>query len=218
MPDPALTSAASASSFYAFLAVCSLLAITPGPNMVYIMSRSIAQGRTAGLTSLAGVMVGYLFYMFAAAFGITALFVKMPFAMLGLSIAGAAYIAYLAWQALKPGGRSPFEVRALTYEPPRRLFMMGATTSLLNPKLAMIFLTLVPQFARDQGGSILETSMRLGSIMILAFALVNGTVAIGAGSTAKFLATRPHLMTLQRWFMGSVLLALAARMVVEAFA
>lgn len=206
------------ASFYAFLAVCTLLAITPGPNMVYVMSRSIAQGRAAGLTSLAGVMVGYLFYMFAAAFGITALFVKVPFAMNVLSVAGAAYLLYLAWQAVKPGGRSPFEARALSYEPPRRLFVMGATTSLLNPKLAMVFLTLVPQFVRDQGGSILGTSLRLGSIMIFLFALVNGTVALGAGSTAKFLAARPHLLTLQRWFMGVVLLGLAARMVFDAFA
>ncbi|MFJ2995416.1 LysE family translocator [Pandoraea sp. NPDC087047] len=210
MHDPA--------SFYAFLAVCSLLAITPGPNMIYVMSRSISQGRMAGLTSLAGVMVGYLFYMFAAAFGITALFIKVPFAMHALSVAGAAYLLYLAWQAVKPGGRSPFEARALSYERPRRLFVMGATTSLLNPKLAMIFLTLVPQFVRDQGGSILKTSLLMGSMVILAFAMVNATVAIGAGSTAKFLATRPRLLTLQRWFMGVVLLALAARMVVDAFA
>ena len=163
-------------------------------------------------------MVGYLFYMFAAAFGITALFVKVPFAMTALGVAGAAYLLYVAWQALKPGGRSPFQARELTYVRPRRLFVMGATTSLLNPKLAMIFLTLVPQFALDQGGSILGTSLRLGSILILGFALVNATVAIGAGSTAKFLAARPHLMTLQRWMTGLVLLALAAHMIFDVFA
>lgn len=87
----------------------------------------------AGLTSLAGVMAGDFFYMFAAAFGITALFFKVPFAMHALSLAGAAYLRYLAWQAVKPGGRSPFEARALSYERPRRLFIMAAKTSLLPP-------------------------------------------------------------------------------------
>ncbi|MGC7402372.1 LysE family translocator [Pandoraea pneumonica] len=205
------------ASFYAFLTICALLAITPGPNMIYVMSRSIAQGRAAGLVSLAGVMIGYLFYMLSAAFGITALFMNVPHGMQALSVAGATYLLYLAWQAVKPGGRSPFEARELSYEPPRRLFMMGATTSLLNPKLAMIFLTLVPQFVRDQGGNLLKTSLVMGSIVILAFALVNGTVAIGAGSTARFLAQRPALLTLQRWFMGVVLAALAARMLIDTF-
>ncbi|MDI7066406.1 LysE family transporter, partial [Klebsiella pneumoniae] len=86
-------------SIYGFLAVGGMLAVTPGPNMVYVMSRSIAQGRTAGLISLAGVMLGYLFYMFSAAFGITALFLSVPYAASVLGAVGSAYMFYLAWQA-----------------------------------------------------------------------------------------------------------------------
>src|SRR5579863_6259310 len=134
------------ASIYGFLAVGGMLAVTPGPNMIYVMSRSIAQGRTAGLISLAGVMLGYLSYMFGAAFGITAFFLSVPYAASILAAVGAAYLLYLGWQAVKPGGRSPLEVRDLRHEEPHRLFAMGATTSLLNPKLAMIFLSLLPQF------------------------------------------------------------------------
>ena len=117
-------------SLYEFLIVGGMLAVTPGPNMVYVMSRSIAQGRAAGLISLAGVMVGYFFYMFGAAFGITALFLKVPYAGSALAGAGVAYLLYLAWQALKPGGRSPFEIRELPGEPPLRL-LIGTDAVLL---------------------------------------------------------------------------------------
>ncbi|CAB3741413.1 hypothetical protein LMG24238_06759 [Paraburkholderia sediminicola] len=203
-------------SIYGFLAVGGMLAVTPGPNMIYVMSRSIAQGRTAGLISLAGVMLGYLFYMFGAAFGITAFFVSVPYAASVLGAGGAAYLFYLAWQAVKPGGRSPLEVRELPREQPRRLFAMGATTSLLNPKLAMIFLSLLPQFINYQDGSVLRQSLVLGSSLIVAFASVNGFVAVCSGSMAKFLSSRPGLLQAQRWTMGVVLVALGAHMTVDA--
>jgi threonine/homoserine/homoserine lactone efflux protein len=203
-------------SIYGFLVVGGMLAVTPGPNMIYVMSRSIAQGRTAGLISLAGVMLGYLFYMFGAAFGITALFLSAPYAGSVLGAGGAAYLFYLAWQAVKPGGRSPLEVRDLPREQPRRLFVMGATTSLLNPKLAMIFLSLLPQFIDYQDGSVLRQSLALGSMLIVAFASVNGLVAIGSGSMATFLSRRPGLLLAQRWAMGLVLFALGAHMSIDA--
>lgn len=203
-------------SIYGFLAVGGMLAVTPGPNMVYVMSRSIAQGRTAGLISLAGVMLGYLFYMFGAAFGITALFLSVPYAASVLGAVGAAYLFYLAWQAVKPGGRSPLEVRELPRERPRRLLAMGATTSLLNPKLAMIFLSLLPQFIDYQGGSVFRQSLMLGSLLIVAFASVNGLVAICSASMATFLSRRPGLLLAQRWMMGVVLIALGVHMTVDA--
>lgn len=205
------------ASIYGFLAVSGMLAITPGPNMVYVMSRSIAQGRTAGLISLAGVMVGYLFYMFGAAFGITALFLSVPYAGATLGLVGALYLSYLAWQAIKPGGRSPLEVRDLPREGPRRLLAMGATTSLLNPKLAMIFLSLLPQFIDPQQGSVLHQTLLLGSILIVAFASANGTVAICSGSMAAFLARRPKYLLAQRWIMATLLLMLALRMAADAW-
>ncbi|ONX37720.1 lysine transporter LysE, partial [Burkholderia cenocepacia] len=115
----------TSGSLYGFLVIGGMLAVTPGPNMVYVMSRSIAQGRAAGLISLAGVMIGYLFYMFATAFGITMLFMSVPYAGSVLGAVGATYLLYLAWQAVRPGGRSPFEVKTLPNEQPLRLLAMG---------------------------------------------------------------------------------------------
>ncbi|BBU32605.1 lysine transporter LysE (plasmid) [Burkholderia sp. THE68] len=193
---------------YQFLAVGGMLAITPGPNMVYVMSRSVAQGRAAGLISLAGVMLGYLFYMFSAAFGITALVLKVPGASAVLGAAGSMYLVYLAWQAVKPGGRSPFQVRQLTQEPPLRLLAMGATTSLLNPKLAMLFISLLPQFIDHTRNDVMGQSLMLGSLLIAAFALANGLVAVGSSGIANFLSGRPSLLLAQRWVMGAMLAGL----------
>ncbi|MBU9173577.1 LysE family translocator [Burkholderia gladioli] len=198
-----------------FVAVGGMLAVTPGPNMVYVMSRSVSQGPRAGLTSLAGVMLGYLTYMFGTAFGLTAIFLTIHGAARVLAAAGALYLLYLSWQAVRPGARSPFEVDARQAERPRRLFAMGAATSLLNPKLAMLFLSLLPQFIDYQAGDVFRQSMLLGASLVVAFAAVNGAVAIGSGSLAGFLAKRPNWLRAQRWVMGLMLFSLAAKMALD---
>lgn len=204
-----------AASFYSFLVVGGMLAITPGPNMVYVMSRSIAQGRAAGLISLSGVMIGYLTYMFGAAFGITALFLKIPFAGNVLTALGGGYLLYLAWQAVRPGARSPFEIRAASGEPPLRLLTKGAATSILNPKLAMLFISLLPRFIDYQQGNILTQTLLLGSVLIAAFASANGLVAIFSGAIANSIRDRPRLVLAQRWLMGVMLGALGTDMLVD---
>ncbi|MGC9236045.1 MAG: LysE family translocator, partial [Thiomonas sp.] len=96
-----------------FALVALGMVLTPGPNMIYLISRSISQGRSAGLISLGGVALGFVFYMLCAAFGITALVLAVPYAYDALRFGGALYLLYLAWQAVKPGGHSPFQVRDL---------------------------------------------------------------------------------------------------------
>ncbi|MGQ0687571.1 MAG: LysE family translocator [Limnobacter sp.] len=205
------------SSLYAFLVVGGLLSITPGPNMIYVISRSITQGRRAGLTSLGGVVVGYLFYMFGAAFGITAFFKTQPHAAQILSACGAVYMGWLGWNAIRPGGRSPLEIHEqLPREHAGKLFAMGATTSLLNPKLALIFLTLLPQFIDETQGRVLEQSLFYGGLLIAMFAGVNAGMAIFSGSMANFLARKPAWLLAQRVLMGTTLLALSAEMAVQA--
>jgi threonine/homoserine/homoserine lactone efflux protein len=205
------------SSLYAFLVVGGLLSVTPGPNMVYVISRSITQGRRAGLTSLGGVVVGYLFYMFGAAYGITAFFKTQPHATQILSALGAVYMGWLGWNAIRPGGRSPLEIHEyLPREHAGKLFAMGATTSLLNPKLALIFLTLLPQFIDETKGQVLQQSLFYGGMLIAMFAGVNACMAIFSGSMAEFLARKPAWLLAQRLLMGITLLALSAEMAIQA--
>src|ERR1700685_637668 len=96
MPGPA--------ALFGFALVALGLVLTPGPNMMYVVSRSVCQGGRAGLVSLGGVGVGFLIYMVAAACGVTGLLLAVPLAYAALRSAGACYLLYLAWQALRPGG------------------------------------------------------------------------------------------------------------------
>ncbi|KAF1721531.1 Threonine/homoserine/homoserine lactone efflux protein [Pseudoxanthomonas wuyuanensis] len=200
----------------AFSLISLGMVLTPGPNMIYLISRSISQGPRAGLISLAGVALGFVFYMLCAAFGITVLVMAIPYAYDALRIAGALYLLYLAWQAVKPGGRSPLQVRELPQDSPRRLFAMGLLTNLLNPKAAVLYLSLLPQFIVPDHGSVLAQSLALGFTQIAISVAVNALIALMAGSIAAFLAARPTWLMLQRWLMGTVLAGLAVRMAFDA--
>ncbi|MFM0294556.1 Threonine/homoserine/homoserine lactone efflux protein [Burkholderia sp. WP9] len=206
---PALT------TLLAFGLVSLGMVLTPGPNMIYLISRSLCQGRRAGLVSLGGVALGYVFYMFCAAFGITALLLTVPYAYDALRFGGALYLLYLAWQAVKPGGRSPFQVRDLPHDSRSKLFTMGLVTNLANPKIAVMYLSLLPQFISPGHGSVLAQSIALGCVQIVISVTVNALIASMAGSIAVFLAGRPVWLLLQRWLMGTVLAGLAVRIALD---
>ena len=200
------------SSLLAFAAIALGMVLTPGPNMAYLVSRSICQGRAAGLISLGGVALGFLTYMLLAAFGITALLFAIPYAYDALRLCGAAYLAWMAWNALRPGGSSPFQLRDLPPDSPRRLFAMGLLTNLLNPKVGALYLSLLPQFVDRATGDVMGQTLALGATQIAISVMVNAAIVITAGSVASFLTGRPLWARLQRWLMGGVLAGLAVRM------
>lgn len=208
MPDPTL--------LLAFAALAAGMVLTPGPNMIYLVSRSVCQGPRAGLISLGGVALGFVCYMLCAACGITAIVLAVPYAYDALRLAGAGYLLWLAWQALRPGGRSAFQLRDLSPDSPRRLFLMGFLTSLLNPKVAMLYLSLLPQFIRPEAGSVLAQSLTLGAVQIAVSIAGNTLYILGAGAITGFLGQRPVWLRAQRWLMGTVLAGLALRMLTEA--
>ncbi|MEV0198319.1 LysE family translocator [Nonomuraea sp. NPDC050691] len=198
------------------IALVSLgMVLTPGPNMIYLVSRSITQGRRAGLISLTGVALGFTIYLTATCLGLTAIFAYVPAAYTALKLAGAAYLLWLAWNAVRPGGTSAFEPRELPAEPPRKLFAMGLFTCLLNPKIAILYLSLLPQFIDQEMGHVLLQSLALGSVQIAIGTLVNGIIAISAGTLAAFLARRPLWLRVQRYFMGAVLGGIAIRLATD---
>jgi len=204
------------NNLLAFALVALGMVLTPGPNMIYLVSRSLAQGRVAGLISLGGVALGFVFYILCAAFGITALLLAVPFAYDALRYCGALYLLWLAWQAVRPGGVSPFQVKRLARDSPRKLFTMGLMTNLLNPKVAVMYFSLLPQFIRPEQGDLLTQLLTLGALQVTISVSVNALIAIMAGSIAAFLAGRPLWMLIQRWLMGTVLAGLALRMATEA--
>lgn len=192
------------------------MVLTPGPNMIYLISRSICQGKRAGLISLGGIALGFVFYMVCAAFGITAFVFAIPYAYDLLRFGGAAYLLYLAWQAVKPGGNAPFSVKEMSVDGPNKLFMMGFITNLANPKIAIMYLSLLPQFIQPDHGSVLSQSLALGCVQIFMSLMVNSVIVLVAGSITEFLSSRPSWIKAQRWFMGTVLAGLALKIACEA--
>lgn len=195
-----------------FALTALVLVLTPGPNMIYCVSRALSQGRAAGLLSLAGVLLGFVAHLVAATLGLTALLMAVPLAFDALRIAGAAYLAWLAWDAVRPGGSSPFQPRALPHDAPGRLFRMGLLTNLLNPKVAIFYLSFFPQFLRPEEGSVFLQALQLGTIQIVVSGTVNALLVLGAARIAAFLARSRRWLQAQRYLMGTVLGALALRM------
>ncbi|MBX3653494.1 MAG: LysE family translocator [Ramlibacter sp.] len=194
-----------------FALAALVLVLTPGPNMIYCVSRTLVQGRGAGLLSLAGVVLGFVVHMMAAALGLTALLAAVPLAFDIIRLAGAGYLLWLAWQAFKPGGRAPFEARPLPVDPPGKLFRMGFLTNLLNPKVAMFYLSFVPQFLHPERGSVLVQSLVLGAVQIGVSGGVNVLIILGASRLTALLSRSAGWLRAQRYVMGSVLAALAVR-------
>lgn len=198
-----------------FAGAALLMVLTPGPNMIYLISRSICQGKQAGVISLLGVIAGFLVHMFAAALGITALFMTVPLAYEILKWAGAAYLLYLAWQAVRPGSKSPFEAMDLPVDTPRKLFAMGFVTNLLNPKIAVFYLSILPQFISPENGKMFSQSIELGLTQIVISFSVNLTITLSAARLAAWFSNNPRWLATQRYVMGTVLATLAVRLARE---
>ena len=188
------------------------MVLIPGPNMVYLTSRAISQGRRAGLVSLAGVALGFVVYLVAAAAGLSALFVAVPEAYHVVKLLGAAYLAWMAWQILRPGGGSPFEPRELVPHSARRLFGMGLLTNLLNPKIALLYAALIPQFVDPALGATWWQFLQLGSAQIVVGVTVNCLIVLSAAAIAGYLAHHARVLQAQRLASGTLLGFFAAKM------
>ncbi len=205
----------SAAAAVAMTLTALTMVLIPGPNMIYLASRSISQGRRAGLVSLAGTGLGFVIYMLMANLGLAVVFVALPWLFIGFKAVGVAYLAYLAWQALRPSGRGAFEIRDLPRDSTGRLFRMGLVTNLLNPKAAIMYLTLIPQFIDPHRGHRIVQGLTLGLLQITVSLTVNALIVVAAGSIAGFLARRPGWAGWQRRTTGVLLGAVAVLLALE---
>jgi threonine/homoserine/homoserine lactone efflux protein len=192
------------------------MALTPGPNMVYLVSRSVSQGWRAGMVSLAGTAVGFVVYMTMANLGLAAVFIVVPWLYTALKVAGAVYLLWLAYKTLRPGGMSLFETRDLPRDSAGKLFRMGLVTNLLNPKAALMYLALIPQFVDQSAGNVVAQGFQLGAIQIAVAMVVNGAIILAAGSIAVFLQRKPTWIRWQRWVTGTLLGAVGVKLALDA--
>ncbi|WP_268903617.1 LysE family translocator [Herbidospora solisilvae] len=191
------------------------MVLTPGPNMIYLTSRAISQGRRAGLVSLMGTLVGFVVYLIATCLGLTAIFALVPAAYTAIKLVGAAYLVYLAWKIVRPGGQAVFAAQELPPDSNGRLFVMGLVTNLLNPKAAILYMSLLPQFIEPAHGHVILQSFALGGVQMTVSILVNGLIVLGAGGLAAYLSTRPAAVRIQRYVTGTVLGAFAVHLAAD---
>lgn len=186
------------------------MVITPGPNMIYLISRSITQGKKAGAISLIGVVCGFLFHIIMVAYGLTAVLFAVPITFTALKISGAVYLLYLAYQAVKPGSKNIFETtKDLKEDKPAKLFIMGLLTNVLNPKMAVFYLSLFPQFIKPGYGSVAFQCFQLGFIQMTISFAINFLIIISAAKAAKWFSQNPTWIKAQKWFMATILSMLA---------
>lgn len=214
-PGPSLTSVAMIplETWLLFCGACAALVATPGPNVLYLVSRSVAQGRAAGFVSLAGTFTGSGLHVLAAAVGLSALLVAVPVAYQAVRLAGAVYLGWLAyatWRSAAEGSASAPAAFAR-----RRLFRQGFLTGVLNPKVAAFQLAFFPQFVSPARGHVLAQSLLLGATQ-LAVALVGDSLyVLAAASVLGWAGRKPGWARWSRRLLAGVFGGLAARLVLE---
>lgn len=195
----------SSLGFFAIAALVLLL--TPGPAVLYIVTRSIDQGRSAGLVSVVGVHVGTLAHIFAAAAGLSALLAASATAFSVVKYLGAAYLIYIGVRRLLDRttigmGADP-QARRL-----RRAFLDGVIVNVLNPKTALFFLAFLPQFVTVSRGHVGAQVLCLGVVFVLLGAITDSAYALSAGSAAQWLRAKPRFLARERWISGSLYICL----------
>lgn len=201
------------SNLLLFASIIVFLALTPGPDVIYITTRGIAQGRIAALLSTAGICTGYLFYTLLAALGLSALLQSSALAFDIVRIVGAIYLVYLGIRTLISKASSPLTASTTVAPAPGwRILQQGVLTSMLNPKGILVFAALLPQFVNPRIGSVPLQMTAFGLTFTLICLCIYGGYAYLSGSLGEKLARQPRFVTILRWLTGSVLIGLGVRL------
>ena len=191
------------------------LVATPGPDIIYIMTRGIAQGRGAALLSTAGICAGYVVHTGLAVLGLTALLYASHTLFNIVRYAGAAYLVYLGIVFIRSKSRIELggDRRRMSGG---RMFFRGMTTSILNPKGILLFLAYFPQFVTQATGSVAPQLFMIGALFTMMCGAVYGTYGFFAGAIGERLSARPRFADAMKWLSGSVLIGLGLRMALPA--
>lgn len=198
------------AAFLTFLIAALALNLAPGPDMLFVIGRSVGQGRKAGIVSSLGVFIGCWVHILAAAFGIAALLRSSPVAFNVVRYAGAAYLIYLGIKMLAQ--KTDLASRQLKAESLTSIFRQGAITNMLNPKVAIFFLAFLPQFIDAHRGSVALQIVVLGLIFNIGGTLVNLAVAYASGTMSELLRRNQSIARLQRRFTGLLFVGLGLRL------
>jgi threonine/homoserine/homoserine lactone efflux protein len=199
MPDIAL-----------FIVAAALLTVAPGPDIIYVLTRGVAQGRKAGIAAALGFATGCIFHTVLAAVGVAALIRSSPLAFDVVRFAGAAYLVWIGIQAIRH--RAAFaieggdETRALA-----TIYKQSVLGNMLNPKVTLFFLAFLPQFVNPQAGNVALQMAILGIIFMVQTAIIFGAVAIFAGWIGAWMRARPAIGERLNLVAGFIFIALGIR-------
>ena len=194
-----------------FMAAALALNVTPGPSILYVMSRSVGQGRTAGLVSALGLGTGSLIHAGAAALGLSVILAYSPLAYTVVKYLGAGYLVYLGVRILLVRDRQ-LRTAVLAHVSLTRVFWQGVVTELLNPKIVLFFMSFLPQFVDPARGSVAGQTLFLGLLFHVTGVPINMLVAVVGGAIASWLSQNPVFARVRNGLAGAVLIGLGVRL------
>jgi threonine/homoserine/homoserine lactone efflux protein len=195
------------SHLIVFVLAAAALLITPGPAVLYVVTRSIDQGRLAGIVSVLGIGLGTLFHVFGAALGLSAILMSSALAFDIVKYLGAAYLIYLGLKKLFSKNDS-FLPQQIAHQKLSRIFYQGVVVNILNPKTALFFFAFLPQFADPARGSVPLQMLVLGLIMLFMGLFSDGVYALLAGTAGNWLRTNQRFLRAQKYVTGSIYILL----------
>ena len=197
-----------------FFATVMPLIFTPGPDVIYVTTRGIAQGRQAALISMLGICTGYALHTLLAVLGLTALVYASESLFRVVRYAGAAYLLYLGIKAIR--SKSPIQFRGdqrlLSH---RRMFLTGVTTSVMNPKGILLFFSYFPQFVVPEAGNVMVQLFVIGTLFTVMCGLVYSMYGFFAGTIGERLIKTPRIANRMKWLTGSVMIGLGLRLALQ---
>jgi threonine/homoserine/homoserine lactone efflux protein len=191
-----------------FLLATLILLLTPGPAVLYIIARSLDQGRLAGFVSVISIEVGNSFHVLAATLGLSAILLSSALAFTVVKYLGAAYLIYLGFRRLLTRAQD-HEITRFQRQSLRRIFSQGVLVATLNPKTALFFLAFLPQFVDPSAGSVTLQLLTLGAMFVLMAIVTDGTYALLASTAGGWLKQNRSLLRAERYVAGSVYIGLA---------
>src|SRR4030095_13793540 len=199
-------------NFYLFLTVSTLINLSPGPDMIYTSARSLSQGSSAGIFSALGIFAGCLVHITAAVFGLSKIIEESVLLFSIIKYAGAAYLIFLGIRSLLNKRKTKNEIDTLPRLTNRRIFFQGMLTNILNPKVAIFFLSFLPQFINPQSNYLKEQIAFLGLWFDVQGAAILILVACAVGGFKNLLQKNRSIWNWQEKITGLILIGLGVKM------
>lgn len=189
-----------------------VITLTPGPDMTFFLGRALTQGRAAGLAALAGATTGVMIHTVLVAVGLSALIVAAPKLFFGLKVVGAAYLVWLAFQAIRHGSALNLPAGGDQRSSLARTWATGVGINLLNPKVALFFMTFLPQFVAIDDPHAAARLMTLGGVFVVIAVLISVPMVMAAERFSRAMRSNPRIARGIDWLCASIFTAFAARL------